>query len=222
MLTQAQDETRRYLSKVYFVMCLALVVTAVTGWYLSQQVVLLTTLAQAQFVVLLLWLGFAFIISPIIKRVSAPIITILLIVFAVFTGAVISTIFLVYTLGSILATFLVAAGMFAGMSAYGYFTKRDLTKMGQIFVMILIGLIIGGLINFFLKSSMLDYIMSAIGIIIFSGLTAYHTQKIVKNNIVGNEGTLADFREITLGAFQLYLDFINLFLSLLRFFGKRK
>ncbi len=112
--------------------------------------------------------------------------------------------------------------MFAAMSAYGYFTKKDLTSWGSLLFMALIGLIIAGVVNVFWKNDMFSMIVSGIGVIVFTGLTAYDTQKIKSLNIIGNEGTDEDRKEAVMGALTLYLDFINLFLYLLRFMGNKR
>jgi FtsH-binding integral membrane protein len=112
--------------------------------------------------------------------------------------------------------------MFGAMSVYGYFTKADLSHIGQVLIMGLIGLVIASVVNFFIGSEKADYILSWVGVIIFTGLTAYDTQKIRNANIIGNEGTPEDTKESIIGALTLYLDFVNLFLELLRLFGKRR
>lgn len=118
--------------------------------------------------------------------------------------------------------FLVAALLFAVMSVYGYLTNADLTKFGQILITGLFGIVLAMVVNIFLNNSALDIILSALGALIFTGLIAYDTQKIKKLNIIGNEGTAEDAKEPIVGALILYLDFINLFLDLLRLFGKRR
>jgi hypothetical protein len=135
---------------------------------------------------------------------------------------VLSSIFLRFTEGSIASTFFITAGTFAFMSILGYFTKTDLTRFGNIMMMALVGLIIASLVNIFWQNSTLYWITSSLGVLIFTGLIAYDTQKIKEMNIIGNEGTDADKKEAIMGALTLYLDFINLFLFLLRMFGDRK
>jgi hypothetical protein len=137
-------------------------------------------------------------------------------------GLTLSVLFLAYTSASIGFTFLITAGTFAGMSIYGYFTKRDLTSIGNLLFMALIGLVLATVVNWFLRSEMVYWITTYAGIVIFVGLTAYDTQKIKEMNIIGNEGTDEDRKEAIIGALTLYLDFINLFIYLLRIFGDRK
>jgi uncharacterized protein len=141
--------------------------------------------------------------------------------FAAIMGLSLSSIFLVYTDASIAKVFFITAATFGAMSLYGYTTKRDLTSMGNFLMMGLIGLIIASLVNIFMQSSMLDFAISAVGVLIFVGLTAYDTQKIKEGY---SEGFGADVlaKGAIMGALSLYLDFINLFMMLLRLFGNRE
>ena len=161
-------------------------------------------------------------LSKMVNRVSATTAMAMFIGYSVMNGVTISFIFFVYTMGSIASTFFITAATFAAMSAIGYFTKKDLTSLGNILTMALIGLIIASIVNIFLKSDMLYWIATYAGVLIFTGLTAYDTQKIKEMNIIGNAGTDEDKKEAIMGALTLYLDFINLFLFLLRIFGGRK
>ena len=142
--------------------------------------------------------------------------------YSALTGVTLSFVFLAYTAASLTSTFLVTAGTFGAMSFYGYTTKRDLTAMGSFLFMGLIGIIIASLVNFFLQSPMVYWLVTYAGVLIFVGLTAYDTQKIKEMNILGNEGTEEDTKEAVRGALTLYLDFINLFLMLLRVMGNRR
>ena len=153
---------------------------------------------------------------------SANTATAVFIGYSALNGLTLAAIFMIYTATSIASTFLITAGTFAALSAFGYYTKRDLTKMGSLLYMALIGLIIASVVNMFLHSSTLQWITSVAGILIFTGLVAYDTQKIKAMNIIGNEGTDEDRKEAILGALTLYLDFINLFLYMLRFLGNRR
>jgi FtsH-binding integral membrane protein len=137
-------------------------------------------------------------------------------------GMSLSFIFFMYTLPSIAKTFVISTGMFGFMAILGYTTKTDLTKFGSIMFMGLIGIIIASVVNVFMRSSQMDYIISFIGVLVFTGLTAYDVQKLKKigNNVTADSESM---RKMTIfGALSLYLDFINLFLFLLRFFGNRK
>jgi len=139
----------------------------------------------------------------------------------VLNGVTLSVIFLIYTSGSIASTFFVCSAMFFGMSLYGWTTKADLSKWGNILFMALIGIIIASLVNWFLKSDALSYIISFIGVLVFTGLTAYDTWKLkeAREQMAGNEVMIRKLG--LLGALNLYLDFVNLFLMLLRLFGRR-
>ncbi|MCB0728163.1 MAG: Bax inhibitor-1/YccA family protein, partial [Ignavibacteriae bacterium] len=142
--------------------------------------------------------------------------------YAALTGVTFSVLFLVYTGGSIASTFFICAGMFAAVSAYGYFTKRDLAKMGTYLFMALIGLIIASVVNIFLKSGTMSLIISYVGVLIFTGLTAYDTQKIKKMSQTSDIDSEQGKKGAVMGALALYLDFINMFLFLLRILGDRK
>jgi hypothetical protein len=157
-----------------------------------------------------------------LQRLSFGAATGLFITYAVLTGMALTPIFLVYTRASIATTFLITAGTFGAMSLYGYVTKANLSTLGHLLTMALIGLIIATVVNFFIHSSTMGYILSYVGILLFCGLTAYDTQK-YKQLLRSYDGVITDeVRKIALlGAFELYLDFINLFLYLLRVLGKR-
>jgi FtsH-binding integral membrane protein len=160
--------------------------------------------------------------SSLARRMSAPGAAALFLVYSVMNGLTLSVVFLVYTRGSISSTFFVTAGTFAGMSIYGYLTKRDLTSVGSFMMMGLWGLIIAMVVNLFMHSPMLYWGISVFGVLIFIGLTAYDTQKIKGLNVLGNAGTDEDSKEAIHGALVLYLDFVNLFLYLLRLLGRRR
>lgn len=138
------------------------------------------------------------------------------------TGITLASIFLVYTMSSIGNVFFITAGMFGFMSLYGFFTHDDLSSFGHIGLMGLVGIIIASIINLWIRNSQFDLIISCISIMIFTALTAYDTQRIKAMNIIGNEGSEEDTKESIMGALTLYLDFINIFIQLLRLFGKRR
>jgi FtsH-binding integral membrane protein len=163
---------------------------------------------------IVLWMSFGF------NRISTTTAQILFWVYAAVMGASLSTIFLIYTQGSIATTFFATAAGFAGLSLWGYTTKKDLSAMGIFLIMGLFGLIIAMVINLFLRSNAFDLAISAIGVLIFAGLTAYDTQKI-KSMYFAVAGTDQHTKSKIMGALQLYLDFINMFLFLLRFMGNR-
>lgn len=224
-LRDIQLEQARFMTRVYTWMAFALTITGAIAYIVAGTPSLVYAIVSNQL------LFFGLIIAEIVlvgylatavAKMSAQRATALFIGYAVLNGLTLSVIFLAYTLGSIASTFFVTAGTFGIMSAYGYFTKKDLTSMGNLLMMALLGLIIASLVNIFLKSEMLYWIATYAGILIFVGLTAYDTQKIKNMNIIGNEGTEEDRKEAVMGALILYLDFINLFLMLLRLFGRRK
>jgi FtsH-binding integral membrane protein len=161
-------------------------------------------------------------LSLLINRISFAAAAGLFLVYAVSLGLTLSAIFLVYTYSSIFSTFLVASGMFGAMALYGYFTKADLSAMGSFLFMALIGLILGGLVNMFFKSESFNYVLSAIGVIVFTLLTAYDVQKIkqMASGLYEDSDSMA--KASILGALTLYLDFVNLFLYLLQIMGRRR
>ena len=142
-------------------------------------------------------------------------------IFAALMGASLSSIFVVYTGTSISRVFFITAGTFGAMSLYGYTTKKDLTSLGSFLIMGLIGILIASIVNIFLKSSAMYFVISVLGVLIFFGLTAYNTQKI-KNMYLESDGNEVMSKKAIMGALTLYLDFINLFIMLLRLFGQRR
>ena len=209
------------MRKVYVRMFLALVVTAFTALYVASSPALLTTILGSRaifFGLMIAELAVVFVLSGMLHKLSTATATLLFDLYAILNGVVFSSIFVVYELGSIAYTFFITAGVFGAMSVYGLVTKNDMTRFGSYCVMALFGLIIATVVNIFVASSTLDWIISFVGVALFIGLTAWDTQKI-KNAAYEVEpsqmGKLA-----TIGALSLYLDFINLFLYLLRFFGR--
>lgn len=211
---------------VYIWMTLALVITGFTALYVAKSYTLLNLMLQNQMAfwgVLIAELGLVFYMSARINRISFTTATILFIVYSILNGVTMSMLFLIYTMSSIATTFFVTAGTFGAMAVFGYATKKDLTRIGNLCIMGVIGLIIASLVNMFLHNSMMDLIISYVGVLLFVGLTAYDSQKIKQmlsgEDIEVNETT----QKIALmGALTLYLDFINLFLYLLRILGDRK
>jgi len=163
-------------------------------------------------------LALVFILSGAINKLSAATATLIFITYSALNGITLSVVAMVYTSSSITSTFVTTAGMFGAMSAYGYMTKRDLTSWGSFLFMGLIGVVIASVVNIFVGSSAVSWIISGIGVIVFTGLTAYDTWKIKEMAVQGTEGR----KPAILGALTLYLDFINLFLMLLRFTGNRR
>ena len=219
---QIQAEQASFMAKVYGWMAFALVITGITSLYVIQNESIVNLVFGNRLVFFGLIIGELLLVgalSKMVNRVSATTAMAMFIGYSVMNGVTISFIFFVYTMGSIASTFFITAATFAAMSAIGYFTKKDLTSLGNILTMALIGLIIASIVNIFLKSDMLYWIATYAGVLIFTGLTAYDTQKIKEMNIIGNAGTDEDKKEAIMGALTLYLDFINLFLFLLRIFG---
>jgi len=218
-------ETQRFFVKVYGWMSVALIITGLVAvWASSNQTITRIILDNEYVFVSLLVFEFLLVMFLVgwIKKISSQTATLILILYAGLNGLTLSVIFLVFTTDSIASTFFITAGTFAIMSVYGYFTKTDLTNLGNLLLMALFGLILSTIINIFFQNELLYWITTFAGILIFIGLIAYDTQKIKKLNIIGNEGKDEDKKESIMGALTLYLDFINLFLDLLRLFGKRK
>jgi len=213
------------MRKVYVWMTMALVITGITAYGVASSPGLMITLFQNSAIIWgLIIAEFALVvaISAAIKKLSLTTATFLFILYSVINGATLSLIFAIYTRTSIAQVFFITAGTFGVMSLYGYFTKKDLTSIGKLLLMALIGLIIATLVNAFLvKSSGFDLILSYIGVLIFVGLTAWDTQKIKRMLAMQSDMGEGAQKIALLGALSLYLDFINLFLYLLRIFGNR-
>ncbi|MHB9140526.1 MAG: Bax inhibitor-1/YccA family protein [Paludibacter sp.] len=218
-------ETKRFFVKVYGWMSLALIITGLMAFKTAATPEITNFIFGQQYVfmgLLISELVLVGILVGVIKKMSAMTATIIFVLYSLLNGLTMSCIFFAFTTESIASVFFISAGTFAAMSAYGFFTKKDLTEMGNILIMALFGLIIASVVNMFLKSEMLYWISSYAGVLIFVGLIAYDTQKLKKLNIIGNEGSEEDKKEAIIGALTLYLDFINLFLFLLRIFGRRR
>ena len=210
---------------VYLQMAAALSVTGLVAYYLSQSIDFWTFIAENVsliWVILFAQLGLVMWISARIMSMSMSTATILFIIYSAMMGVTMSSIFMLYTAESIAYVFFITAGMFLVMSVIGYVTRMDLSKVGSVLFMALIGIIIASVVNIFLESEMLYWIISYVGVVVFTGLAAYDTQKI--KHMLVEYGTADDLghRLALLGALTLYLDFINLFLFLLRIFGNRK
>lgn len=221
--------SKTFLSNVFGWMFLGLLATAGTSWIFADNASLMALLVNETGMTMLGWIvtfapiGFVLLMGFGFNKLSSPVMVVLFMVYAILMGMSLSFIFLIYQLGSIASTFAITAGMFGAMALLGYTTKTDLTKFGSIMLMGLIGIIISTVVNVFIfKSPMMDYIISLLGILIFTGLTAYDVQKLkrIGSNI---DQTSETGRKLTImGALTLYLDFINLFLFLLRFLGNRR
>lgn len=214
------------MRKVYLWMTLALVITGVTAYGVAHSEVLVSQMLENNgvFMVLIIAeLALVFGISRFINRLSLTTATLLFILYSAINGATLSVIFLAYSTSVITKTFFITAGTFGAMAAFGYFTKADLSGLGKILLMALIGIIIATVVNLlFFKSGMFDLIVSYIGVLVFVGLTAYDSQKI-KQLLMRAEDEGEGAQKVALmGSLNLYLDFINLFLYLLRIFGRER
>ncbi len=218
-------EQATFMTQVYGWMSVALLLTAAVSIWTASSETMLALIFGNKLVFYGLLIGEVVLVmslSAMVNRVSATVATAMFVGYSALNGLTMACIFLVYTGSSIASTFFITAGMFGSMSAYGYFTKTDLTRWGNLLFMALIGLILASVVNIFLQNSTVYWITSFLGVLIFTGLTAYDTQKIKEMNVIGNAGTDEDRKEAIMGALTLYLDFINLFLYLLRFTGSRK
>ncbi len=210
------------MKRVYVKMFLALLITAFTSLLTvnSQQLMELVWSSKSTYWILaLVEVGLVIFITARLHKISSTTATLLFYLFSIVNGFTLSAIFYIYSPESIVKTFFITAGTFGAMSVYGYFTNRDLTKVGSFLVMALFGLIIVSLVNIFLKSDSLGWIISFVGVLLFIGLTAWDTQKIKQMAMTAPDEHTPKLA--TIGALSLYLDFINLFLYLLRFFGDR-
>lgn len=213
------------MRKVYLWMTLALVITGFTAYYVATSPTLMPMLLSNQ---VLMWgliiaeLALVIGLSAAINKLSLPVATLMFVLYSVINGATLSCIFLVYTMSSITSVFFITAGTFGAMAVYGYFTKKDLTSWGRILFMGLIGIIIASVVNLFIHSSGLSLIVSYIGVLLFVGLTAYDSQKIKEMLMQAPDASEGMQKLALLGALTLYLDFINLFLHLLRILGSSR
>ena len=213
------------MRKVYLWMSLALVITGFTAYYVATTPALIGAIITNQ---ILFWglvigeLALVFGLSAAITKLSLTTATLMFVIYAVINGLTLSFIFLVYTASSITSVFFITAGTFAVMAFFGYFTKTDLSSLGKILMMALIGIIIATIVNIFTKSEGLAMILNYLGVLVFVGLTAYDSQKIKQMLMMAPDTGEAAQKVALLGALSLYLDFINLFLYLLRIFGSRR
>lgn len=226
----AQTLAQTFMAKVFSWMFLALAVTAFTAYMFAGSPELMGLLVSAEggmsilgWVVMLAPLGFVFFLGAKFQSLSKGSMTLIFLAFSVLMGMSMSFILLAYTAASVFSTFIVTSGTFGLMAVLGYTTKTDLTKFGSILMMGLMGIILASIVNFFMQSSMMEYIISILGVLIFTGLTAYDVQKLKRIGMASGEfqGETQDKLAI-MGALTLYLDFINLFLFMLRFMGDRR
>ncbi|WP_370554925.1 Bax inhibitor-1 family protein [Edwardsiella tarda] len=226
LVERAGSGLQAYMAQVYGWMCCGLLLTALVAWYAARTPAVMELIFANKVVffgLIIVQLGVVFVLSGMVNRLSGSAATGLFMFYSLLTGLTLSSIFIVYTYSSIASTFVVSAGMFGAMSLYGYTTKRDLSGMGSMLFMALIGLLLASLVNIWLKSSTLTWIVTYAGVLIFVGLTAYDTQKLrVMGEQIASDDRDGFRRYAIMGALTLYLDFINLFLMLLRIFGDRR
>ena len=214
-----------FITKVYNWMALALFITGLVSYFVASSPEMLNIIVGSKFVfygILIAELLLVIYLTRSIQKLSQNMVIAGFLIYAILNGLTMSIIFLIYTSNSIATTFYVTAGTFGAMSLYGYYTKKDLTSLGNMAMMALIGIIIASIVNMFLQNEMMYWIVTYLGVAVFVALTAYDTQKLKE---LGSRGFVNDEsmeKTSILGALTLYLDFINLFLFLLRIFGSRK
>ncbi len=221
---------KSFIANVFSWMGVALAISAITAYVFGTDMTYMQYLLNPEtrglsglgYVVMFAPIGLVLLMSFGISRLSSTALTAVFLVYSVLMGMSLSFIFLAYTSASIYTIFISTAAMFGIMALIGYTTKTDLTKLGSLLFMALIGIIIASLVNMFIGSSGLSYIISFIAVIVFTGLTAYDVQKLKDMSAQVETGTEATAKMSIMGALTLYLDFINLFLALLRLFGSRK
>jgi FtsH-binding integral membrane protein len=217
--------SRSFVANVFSYMTLALVITGVAAYWFAASGNILALLQGSS---LLLWgvmlapIGMVLIMSFAFNRLSFSALMGLFLAYSLVNGISLSVIFLIYSSAAISKVFFITAGLFATMAVVGYTTKTDLTKLGSILMMAVLGIVIASLVNYFLESEAFDYLISCVGVLVFTGLVAYDTQKVKRIGAGVEYGTATAGKLALMGALSLYLDFINLFLFLLRVFGGRR
>ena len=214
---------RSYMLGVYNYMTAGVAITGLVAYFVSTQPAMMQAIfgTGLVWVVMLAPLAFVLVLNFGLHKLSASSTQMLFWAFAAVMGLSLASIFVTYTDASIARVFFISAAAFAGLSLYGYTTKRDLTGFGSFLVMGLIGIIIASIVNIFLASSAMDFVISVIGVLVFTGLTAYDTQRIKSMYYEGDSSDTMTKKSV-MGALSLYLDFINLFMMLLRLFGNRE
>jgi FtsH-binding integral membrane protein len=223
----ALSTSRSFIANVFSFMALAMIISGIASFWFASSGMVFNLIGDSGlnllgWIVMLAPLGMVLVMNFAFNRLSYTALVALFIAYATVTGISLSFIFLVYALATIGKVFFITSALFGTMAVLGYTTKTDLTKMGSILGMALIGIIIASLVNMFMKSPAFDYIISCIGVLVFTGLTAYDVQKIKRIGAGVEYGTAASSKLSIMGALTLYLDFINLFLFLLRVFGGRR
>ncbi|AHH06599.1 hypothetical protein BCD_0533 [Borrelia crocidurae DOU] len=227
-LTQDKQEIKiknKFLAHVFGLMSVGLLISAIFAYTTSENAIvraIIFTNPMSYIAIILIQFGFVYAISGAINKISSGTATALFLMYSALTGVTLSSIFMIYTQGSIFYTFGITSLTFLAMSFYGHTTSTDLTKMGSYFMMGLWGIIIASILNMFFRSSGLNFLISILGVILFTGLTAYDVQNISKMDNMLEDGTEIKNRMAVVASLKLYLDFINLFLYLLRFLGQRR
>ena len=219
--TQAQVRVNSFVQSVYNWMAIGLALTGVIAWFVASNEPLLRFVYQARWIFFIAEIGLVFMLAGRVHKMQASTATGMFMLYAALNGATLSIIFIVYTMSSIASTFFICAGTFAACSVFGWVTKRDLTGLGNFMFMGLIGILIASVVNIFLKSAGMQMIISYIGVLVFTGLTAYDTQKLKSMAMSQPAGMDAGVvrKGAILGALSLYLDFILMFQYLLMIFG---
>ena len=217
------ERVSTFLRSVYGWMCAGLAVTAMTAWFIASSPALVATIFKNRplfWGLVIAQFGIVLVLSARVEKLSASTASLLFIIYSALTGVTISFVLLAYTGESVTSTFLVTAGMFGGLAAYGTATRRSLDGLGQFLFMGLLGVVLASLVGMFWHSDGLQFVISFIGVIVFTGLTAYDAQRLKAMALAMPEGQTGSYAIV--GALALYLDFINLFLFLLRFLGNRR
>ncbi|AAZ40978.1 putative transport protein [Candidatus Blochmanniella pennsylvanica str. BPEN] len=223
---QVNNAIQPYILQVFGWMSCGLLLTAFVAWYASRTPAILQLLFSNQIIFFSLIIGqlaLVFVLSGMVTRLSGSLATTLFMLYSMLTGLTLSSVFILYTTSSISSAFVVTSGMFGAMTLYGYTTKRDLSSFGNLLFMALIGIVLASMVNLWLKNTALMWLITYIGVIIFVGLTAYDTQKLKSIGASLSIDNQDQFRKYSIiGALTLYLDFINLFLMIVRIFGNRR
>jgi FtsH-binding integral membrane protein len=222
---RVKNNTAIYMTRVYNWMALALFITGLMAYYAATSEQIRNLIFGSSFVFYGLIIGELLLVvylSRSIQKISQNTAILMFLLYAVLNGLTMSVIFMMYTTASIASTFYITAGTFGVMSLYGYYTKNDLTKLGNLAMMGLVGIIIASIVNIFFQNDMMGWIITYLGVAIFVGLTAYDTQKLKEIGANGFKNGESMEKIAIMGALTLYLDFINLFLFLLRIFGDRR
>ena len=215
-----QEAQRAFMARVYGWMFAGLMLTGVVAMVTASNPLWVESIAQWRLAFIIAQLGAVFVLSAFAHRLPGPAAALLYLAYATLTGLTFSVLFYVYTMGSIGQAFLLTGGLFGGMSIYGTVTKKDLSSWGSFLFMGLFGIVLAGLINLFMRSDAMSFVLSCATVVVFTGLTAYDTQKLRGMHATTGYSSAASVSIV--GALTLYLDFINLFLALLRLFGRRR